>query len=516
MRGKRRSARLLIVTAVLAVAGCAGLTFIKSSLDAAAHAQSASEFLRPSRVHPRDGFFQSWFRPLDRKVQQQARHQPGAGSRVSVRHKAKPKLKQNTRASEQSPARGIEPIITAIQNVPLPPPRPTAEPEPHTFAEAAGPNFDTADVTSTPSDCDQRLSTIAVIELLPRLIGPGDCGGRDMVEMNAVVLPNRREIEIRPTAVLRCPMAESFAAWIRDEVSADAATLGTKLRDVETYGSYACRGRNGVADAKLSEHAKGNAIDVRSLVLAGGRHIELADMTVAKSLREELRDSACHRFTTVLGPGADSHHNSHIHLDILERTHGYRICEWDVREPPPVTQIARANVQLASASPRAQGQSRDTHSVTVGPWTIATNYKANRLESCAMSRSEGELSISFERTQDGLLLILGSPKWRLDRSKAYSIRLSAGSRSVNAKALAESKSVTIALTDPRLNSRLQSVNSLEVHGEGDTLRVPLDSSSRAFERLERCFNKRDGSEANPFVRHDTSETNPFVAPRRKR
>jgi hypothetical protein len=87
---------------------------------------------------------------------------------------------------------------------------------------------------------------------------------------------------------------------------------------------------------------------------------------------------------------------------------------------------------------------------------------------------------------------------------------------VNAKALAETKSVTIALADTRLNSKLRSVNSLEVHGEGDTLSVPLDGSSAAFERLEGCFNKGQASETNPFVRRKASETNPFVAPNRKR
>jgi hypothetical protein len=56
-------------------------------------------------------------------------------------------------------------------------------------------------------------------------------------------------------------------------------------------------------------------------------------MTVAKDFREGLRTSACQRFTTVLGPGADGHHEGHIHLDLAERRQGYRICQWDVREP---------------------------------------------------------------------------------------------------------------------------------------------------------------------------------------
>jgi hypothetical protein len=147
----------------------------------------------------------------------------------------------------------------------------------------------------------------------------------------------------------------------------------------------------------------------------------------------------------------------------------------------------------------ADPQQRDNQTVAVGPWTIATTYKADKLESCTMSRSAGELGITFVRAQDGLLALLDSKKWKLDRGKAYSVRLVAGSRSVDAKALAETKSVTIALADPRLNSKLRSASAFEVHGDGATLRVPLDASSTAFERLEACYNKREATEINPFV-----------------
>src|SRR5262249_40504696 len=267
------------------------------------------------------------------------------------------------------------------------------------------------------------------------------------------------------------------------------------VRGIETYGSYECRSRNSVIDAKLSEHGKGNAIDVRALVLAGDRHAELTDENVAKSVREVLRVSACHRFTTVLGPGADSYHNNHIHLDSLERTHGTRICQWDVREPPPPpAKIASAHGKLAATSGIAQSSpSRDNQTVTVGPWAIATTFKAKKFESCTMSRSERELGITFVRNQNGLLVMLESPKWKLDRGRVYPVHLFAGSRSVDAKALAETKSVTIALADTRLNSRLRSVRSLDVRGAGATLRVPLDGSSAAFERLETCFNGREAS-----------------------
>ena len=99
-----------------------------------------------------------------------------------------------------------------------------------------------------------------------------------------------------------------------------------------------------------------------------------------------------------------------------------------------------------------------------------------------------------------------SQKWSLERGKVYSVRLSAGSQSVEAKALAETKGVTITLADPPFNEKLRVANLLEVRGEGATIRVPLDTSAAALARLDLCFEKN--GLAGP-------ETNPFVAPIRK-
>ncbi|HEY6861912.1 MAG TPA: extensin family protein [Pseudolabrys sp.] len=60
---------------------------------------------------------------------------------------------------------------------------------------------------------------------------------------------------------------------------------------------------------------------------------------VAKGFRNELRESACNRFTTVSGPGSDGHHEVHIYFDVIERHQGSRMCQWDVREPS-VTDVA--------------------------------------------------------------------------------------------------------------------------------------------------------------------------------
>ena len=506
MRAKGRFSWWLKAAAVLAVAECTGVADVQ--------AQSSCDFFRFNAVQPRsDKYRENWFDSLNWERQRKP-HRQSDSSRASPHRKAKSKPVQSEPASSKKP---VGSATATVENVPLPRSRPPSWPEPHSFAEAAGPGFDSGSVTTALSDCDERLAAIAAIEPLPRLIGPGDCGANDMVELEAVLLPNRKRVELKPAAVLRCAMAESFAAWVRDQVSDHVAALGGALRSVDTFGSYECRGRNGVADAKLSEHGKGNAIDVRALILAGSRRIELTDETVSKLLRDDLRDSACHRFTTVLGPGADSHHNNHIHLDILERNRGARICQWDVREPPPPpAKIASGRVHLATTSVLAHPRQPENQTVTIGPWAIAPTYKASKLENCTMSRSDGELGITFVRAQDRLLVILESQKWKLDRGKAYPVRLTAGSRSVDAKALADTKSVSIALTEASFNSRLRSMSNFEVHAEGATLRVPLDGSSTAFERLEECFNRREAPETNPFVRRNASESNPFVSPSRKR
>ena len=138
-----------------------------------------------------------------------------------------------------------------------------------------------------------------------------------MVRLDAVTRSGGARIDLKPAPVLRCTFAEFVAAWLRDEAAPRVEKLGAALRAVETYDSYECRGRNRVPGAKLSEHGKGNAVDLRAFILADGRVVALTDVSVAKDFRDELRESACHRFTTVLGPGSDSAHEFGIYMSTL-------------------------------------------------------------------------------------------------------------------------------------------------------------------------------------------------------
>ncbi|MEP7032007.1 MAG: extensin family protein, partial [Pseudolabrys sp.] len=206
--------------------------------------------------------------------------------------------------------------------VPLPRARPPAPPvwaQPLSFREAAGQDFDSAAVTSEPSACRKRLDLIAATSPMPRLIGPGTCGGTDMVEIDAVLMPNKERIALRPAPVLRCELAEQLSTWVIGEAHPRITKAGMALKSVTIADDYDCRGRNRVRGAKMSEHGMGNAVDLYGFVLADKRVIKLTDKTVPKELRAGLRESACARFTTVLGPGSDGYHEEHIHFDLAAR-----------------------------------------------------------------------------------------------------------------------------------------------------------------------------------------------------
>jgi hypothetical protein len=230
-------------------------------------------------------------------------------------------------AAKQPPPVEADKPAEQAASPPLPTPRPADAPaiEPE---QAASP--------PPPSACRLALTdAIAIAPSIPDIKGPGDCGGEDLVRLEAVVLPDKRRVSLKPAATFRCPMATAVADWIRTDMAPLAASLGSVISDLDNFDSFDCRGRNGVAGAKLSEHGHANALDVRGLKLANGQSISLTDRTVSRELRESVLHSVCARFSTVLGPGSDGYHEEHIHIDLMERHNNYKICQWNVWDPLP-------------------------------------------------------------------------------------------------------------------------------------------------------------------------------------
>ena len=250
------------------------------------------------------------------------------------------------------PARWYRPEY-APPRQPVPPPPAIAIPQQFSPPQEAFASFPTpaataavaAPATAEPSPCQLRLGKLATFKPLPVIVGPGECGAADAVLLESVTLPDDTRVAFAPPATLRCTMAEQMALWLREDVAPASASLGAPMRALEDYDSYECRGQNRVRGATLSEHGRANALDLRAFKLANGKSLELTDVNVDKEWRESLHASACARFHTVLGPGSDSNHETHIHVDLAERRNGYKICQWDVREPPKVAEKGKPETE---------------------------------------------------------------------------------------------------------------------------------------------------------------------------
>ncbi|MGL4322745.1 MAG: extensin family protein [Beijerinckiaceae bacterium] len=130
---------------------------------------------------------------------------------------------------------------------------------------------------------------------------------------STITLPDR--------PVLDCRAAILFSSYARDLVQPLARHhFANDMTMIATGPGYECRGRNRVAGAKISAHGRGLAVDIMRLE-AGP--VKVVIETPANAAQEEfiaaMRKAACGWFTTVLGPGSDKAHASHLHFDSERR-----------------------------------------------------------------------------------------------------------------------------------------------------------------------------------------------------
>lgn len=206
---------------------------------------------------------------------------------------------------------GTKPEEGETEKAETPPPPPLVKEDPQelqaclTDLKAIGAKFETTDPINEGNGCGIE-NPIDVAEVLPGV----DLGG----------------------ATMRCKTALTMAHWLKDTVqpAMNIAMPGRKITGLVPGSTYQCRLRNSAATGKISEHARGNAYDVAAFKLDNGERIEMKprteDSTLEGAFQRTATAGACLHFTTVLSPGSDEAHEDHLHLDILERSGGYRYC----------------------------------------------------------------------------------------------------------------------------------------------------------------------------------------------
>lgn len=213
----------------------------------------------------------------------------------------------------------------ASDEIPIPKPRPSAA-----EIEQARKNKpkSSGGLPEEERVCRDRLKRLDVrFTPVRRVSGRGGCGIEHPIEIRQ--LPGG--ITLSGRTILNCTTGLALANWTSQSAAPAARRIyGSRLVRIDQFASYACRSRNSKKGARLSEHAKGSAIDLGRFILADGKSVEVgfpgARETRRKAFLKKLRTAGCTFFKTVLGPGSDGYHKDHFHFDMAQRRRGYKYC----------------------------------------------------------------------------------------------------------------------------------------------------------------------------------------------
>ena len=158
--------------------------------------------------------------------------------------------------------------------------------------------------------------------------------------------------EVKPVATLACPIVSALDQWITVAVQPAALRwFRVPVVEIKQISAYSCRGMNGDPNAHISEHAFGNALDIAEFVLADGHKITVQfgwhGSPEEQGFLHDVQLAACDQFSTVLAPGANVYHYNHIHVDLMRRSSGRRVCQPAAIPGEVVAERARARYAAA-------------------------------------------------------------------------------------------------------------------------------------------------------------------------
>lgn len=122
--------------------------------------------------------------------------------------------------------------------------------------------------------CVIKLASIQAQVEIAEPFRKGPCGAPAAIQLKK--LGTRYPLRLSPPATLRCSMAVALYRFVEESLQPAAiALLGSPVVSFQGISSYSCRNRNGSKNARLSEHALANALDVGTFQLANGRTVKV-------------------------------------------------------------------------------------------------------------------------------------------------------------------------------------------------------------------------------------------------
>ena len=135
---------------------------------------------------------------------------------------------------------------------------------------------------------------------------------------NVVRVANFGSVQLSSSFLASCPLALSSALYLQQQAKPlTHRMLGQELRQVDHFGSYACRNIYHRQNARRSEHATAEALDISGFRLADGRRISVLkgwpDAQYHPWL-QALLTGGCGYYGNALGPDYNAAHANHFHF----------------------------------------------------------------------------------------------------------------------------------------------------------------------------------------------------------
>ncbi|EML9045431.1 extensin family protein [Enterobacter cloacae] len=176
----------------------------------------------------------------------------------------------------------------------------------------------------TPEACASLLSKAnqkALIRTQPVADSAGACPLHNVVRVR-----DFGPVSLNSSFLASCPLALSSALFVSQQARPLTKTwTGSELVRIEHLGSYACRNIYHRPDARRSEHATAEALDISAFRLANGERVTILHgwrSTKTQPWLQALLTAGCGYYGNGLGPEYNAAHANHFHLGMR----GFGLC----------------------------------------------------------------------------------------------------------------------------------------------------------------------------------------------
>ncbi|MEP9092665.1 extensin family protein [Enterobacter cloacae] len=176
----------------------------------------------------------------------------------------------------------------------------------------------------TPEACASLLSQAnqkALIRTQPVADSAGACPLHNVVRVR-----DFGPVSLNSSFLASCSLALSSALFVSQQARPLTRTwTGSELVRIEHLGSYACRNIYHRPDARRSEHATAEALDISAFRLANGERVTILHgwrSTKTQPWLQALLTASCGYYGNGLGPEYNAAHANHFHLGMR----GFGLC----------------------------------------------------------------------------------------------------------------------------------------------------------------------------------------------